>query len=153
MLSNLAVNPCSFGTNVAGRQNAAEWVRTGYHDMATHDAAAGTGGLDASILFELDRDENVGSAFNNTFGFLSNYYNIRASSSDLLALAVVTATYRCNGPKIPFRAGRIDATEAGPLGVPKPDEDVETHTSRFATAGFNTSKPHAHRMSNYRANL
>lgn len=134
-----AVSPCSFGTNVEGRQNAAEWIRTAYHDMATHDAAAGTGGLDASIMFELDRDENVGSAFNNTFGFLSNYYSVRASASDLVALAVVAATNRCDGPKVPFRAGRIDATEAGPLGVPKPEEDLTTHTNRFATAGFNTS--------------
>jgi hypothetical protein len=28
-----------------------------YHDMATHDATTGTGGLDGSIVFELDRPE------------------------------------------------------------------------------------------------
>ncbi|KAI1338911.1 heme peroxidase [Xylariaceae sp. FL0016] len=133
------VNPCSFGTNIPGRQNAAEWIRTAYHDMSTHDSAAGTGGLDASIMFELDRDENVGSAFNDTFGFTNNFYSIKSSTADLLALAVVTASTMCDGPEIPFRAGRVDATEAGPMGVPKPDEDLETHTSRFATAGFNTS--------------
>lgn len=137
---NLAVSPCSFGTNVEGIQNAAEWIRTAYHDMATHDAAAGTGGLDASIMFELDRAENIGTAFNTTLGFMSNYYTVRTSASDLLALAVVTATSMCDGPRIPYRAGRIDATEAGPLGVPKPEEDIKTHTSRFATAGFNTSR-------------
>ncbi|CAJ2514105.1 Uu.00g022240.m01.CDS01 [Anthostomella pinea] len=134
-----SVNPCSFGTNVAGRQNAAEWIRTAYHDMSTHDAAAGTGGVDASIMFELERPENIGDAFNNTFGFLSGFYSTQASASDLIALAVVTAAYACNGPDIPFRAGRIDATEAGPSGVPKPEQDLATHTSIFATAGFNTT--------------
>ncbi|KAL0264970.1 hypothetical protein SLS55_000925 [Diplodia seriata] len=133
------VNPCSFSSAGAGRQTAAEWVRTAYHDMSTHDAATGTGGLDASIMFETERDENVGDAFNGTFGFTNNYYNIRASAADLIALSTVIAVGNCGGPKIPFRVGRIDATEAGPTGVPKPDQDIDTHTQIFAKAGFNTS--------------
>ncbi|KAH6645225.1 WSC domain-containing protein [Truncatella angustata] len=133
------VSPCSFGTNIEGRQNAAEWIRTAYHDMSTHDAAAGTGGLDASILFELDREENPGSAFNNTFGFLSNFYTSRSGAADLLAMSVVIATGSCGGLAIPFRAGRIDAAEAGPVGVPEPQQDLTTHINRFATAGFNIS--------------
>ncbi|KAL1640473.1 hypothetical protein SLS58_006972 [Diplodia intermedia] len=133
------VNPCSFSSAGAGRQTAAEWVRTAYHDMSTHDAATGTGGLDASIMFETERDENVGDAFNGTFGFTNNYYNIRASAADLIALSTVIAVGNCGGPKIPFRVGRIDATEAGPTGVPKPDQDIDTHTQMFAKAGFNTS--------------
>jgi hypothetical protein len=28
-----------------------------YHDMATYDAATGTGGLDGSIQYEVDRPE------------------------------------------------------------------------------------------------
>lgn len=138
-LTVTAVSPCSFGTNVEGVQNAAEWVRTAYHDMATHDAAAGTGGIDASILFEGDREENPGTAFNNTFGFLSNYYTSRSSAADLLAMSVTVAVGTCGGLSIPFRAGRIDATEAGTFGVPEPQQDIDTHTNRFATAGFNVS--------------
>ncbi|KAF3014279.1 hypothetical protein E8E14_011478 [Neopestalotiopsis sp. 37M] len=133
------VSPCSFGTNVEGRQNAAEWVRTAYHDMATHDAAAGTGGLDASIMFELDRAENPGSAFNNTFGFLQNFYTSRSGAADLIAMATVIATGACGGPSIPFRPGRIDATEAGPPGVPEPQQGIDVHTQIFAKAGFNVS--------------
>ncbi|KAL1629735.1 hypothetical protein SLS56_005258 [Neofusicoccum ribis] len=133
------VTPCDFSSAGAGRQTAAEWVRTAYHDMATHDAAAATGGLDASIMFETERDENVGDAFNGTFGFTNNYYNIRASAADLIALSTVVAVGSCGGLQIPLRAGRVDATEAGPLGVPKPDQDIDTHTNIFAKAGFNTS--------------
>ena len=36
---------------------AAQWIRLAYHDMATHDVDNGTGGLDGSIAFELDRDQ------------------------------------------------------------------------------------------------
>ncbi|KAH7303941.1 WSC domain-containing protein [Stachybotrys elegans] len=131
-----AVSPCGFGTNIQGRQNSAEWIRTAFHDMATHDAAAGTGGVDASIFFELDRAENAGSAFNNTFGFFSGFYNTRASASDLIALGVITSTARCGGSVIPFRAGRKDANQAGPAGVPEPQTDLETTLATFNKAGF-----------------
>lgn len=43
----------------------------------------------------------------------------------------------CGGPQIPFRAGRIDATEAGPFGVPAPDTDLATTLQFFAFSGFN----------------
>ncbi|KAF2089701.1 heme peroxidase [Saccharata proteae CBS 121410] len=134
------VTPCSFSPagSTGGRQTAAEWIRTAYHDMSTADVSKGTGGLDASILFETDRAENKGAAFNSTFDFTSNYYSIKTSMADLLALSVVVASKACKGPDIALRGGRIDATEAGPLGVPQPQEDLATHTSRFATAGFNT---------------
>ncbi|KAK8031846.1 heme peroxidase [Apiospora arundinis] len=132
------VTPCSFNENIKGRQDAAAWVRTAYHDAATHDAAAGTGGLDASILFETDRPENPGSAFNDTFGFFSAHYNGGVAFADLIALGLVTATASCGGPKVPFRAGRIDATEAGVLGVPEPQQDLDKHKAIFAKAGFNT---------------
>lgn len=106
--------------------------------MATHNADAGTGGLDASIFFELDRPENIGGAFNNTFGFFSSFYSARASASDLLAMSVVVASFSCGGAKIPFRAGRIDAQEAGPAGVPEPSTDLKTTQEAFTKAGFST---------------
>lgn len=131
------MTPCSFGGNIAGRQFAAEWIRTAFHDVATADAATGTGGLDGSIWFELDRAENAGSAFNNTFSFFANLYSIRASAADLLAMSVVVASAGCGGAHIPFRAGRVDANKAGPAGVPEPDTPLETTRARFAGAGFN----------------
>jgi hypothetical protein len=41
-----------------------------------------------------------------------------------------------NGPEIPFRAGRVDATKAGPAGVPEPHQTLEDHTAKFAKQGF-----------------
>lgn len=106
--------------------------------MATFDKATGTGGLDASIQFETDRAENAGDAFNGTFGFTNNYYSIRNSAADLVALSTVLAVGNCGGPKIPLRVGRVDATEGGALGVPEPQQDLDTHKKLFAKAGFNT---------------
>ncbi|KAF2683798.1 heme peroxidase [Lentithecium fluviatile CBS 122367] len=131
---------CGFGQRVPGRQNSAEWIRTAYHDIATADVEAGTGGLDASIQFETERGENKGSAFNNTFGHFSGYYSPRSSVSDLLALAVVGSMAICGGYEIPLRVGRIDATEAGPMGVPEPQQDLPTHTAKFAKQGFNQTE-------------
>lgn len=39
-----------------------------------------------------------------------------------------------------MRVGRIDATEAGPTGVPEAFTDVNTTLTQFARAGFNQSE-------------
>ncbi|KAJ6589600.1 heme peroxidase [Mycena capillaripes] len=137
------VTPCSLspaGGLVLGRQNTAEWLRTAYHDMATHDAASGLGGLDGSIQFETDRPENIGTAMNTTVEFFGPLQSKRASFADRLALGVVLAIKNCGGPAIPYRAGRIDATEAGALGVPQPEQSLETHVAAFARQGFNMTE-------------
>ncbi|KAI0168087.1 heme peroxidase [Pestalotiopsis sp. NC0098] len=133
--SDLVV-PCGFGSGVTGQQNSAEWVRSVFHDMITHDASAGTGGLDASLQFELERPENTGSAFNNTFGAMNDFITPRSSVSDMLALSLVAAVAACDGPRVPLRAGRVDATEAGPAGVPKPEDDLDSNHAAFSKAGF-----------------
>jgi catalase (peroxidase I) len=40
------------------------------------------------------------------------------------------------GPLIPFRGGRVTATQAGPPGVPQPQEPLASHTAAFARMGF-----------------
>ena len=35
-----------------------------------------------------------------------------------------------------MRGGRIDATEAGPFGVPEPETDLKKTLAEFAGAGF-----------------
>ena len=59
----------------------------------------------------------------------------RGSTSRLTVIRCSNGTI-----KIPFRGGRIDATEAGPPGVPKPEEDLKTHTATFAKNGFNVTE-------------
>jgi hypothetical protein len=114
-------------------------VRTAFHDSVTHDAAAKTGGLDASIQYELDRPENLGAALNNTLGDMSSSVNIRTSAADLIALSLVMSVARCGDMRVPLRIGRKDATEAGIKGVPEAHTDLETSRKRFATASLNES--------------
>lgn len=56
--SNLASlqHPCKNRSDT-GASIGAEWLRLAYHDVSTRDAEAGTGGLDGSIAYELDREE------------------------------------------------------------------------------------------------
>lgn len=135
-----AVTPCSKSPNMPGRINAAEWIRTCFHDMAPADATSGIGGLDASLMFETGRSENVGPAFQTTFIFLQQFFSVRASISDLLALSMYAAVRACDGPVVPIRGGRIDATAAGPSGVPQPENPTLTFVAQFARMGFSTSE-------------
>ncbi|KXS11442.1 heme peroxidase [Gonapodya prolifera JEL478] len=130
------VSPCAFSSSGNGRVAAAEWVRTAFHDMATHDVQAGTGGLDGSLLFEMERGENGGDAFNATFKFFRNFYSYKSSLADVIALGFVTSIGSCGGGSLPLRVGRVDATVAGPEGVPKPDDPLDVMTQKFARAGF-----------------
>lgn len=130
--------PCDKVTFGTGRNGAAEWLRTAYHDMATADVDAGTGGIDASIGFEVNRDENVGIGFNETLTNLIAFLTPRSSMADLIALGALFAANGCSdgSVEIPFRAGRVDATGPGPSGVPRPEQPLDEHVSSFKKQGF-----------------
>ena len=57
--------------------------------------------------------------------------------ADLIALGAALAIGTCGGPPIPFRGGRVDATEAGVSGVCQPETNLETTLASFSGAGFN----------------
>ncbi|KAJ7804117.1 heme peroxidase [Mycena olivaceomarginata] len=138
---SLFVNPCNLfvfaGAN-SGRSDAADWIRTAYHDMATHNSTDGTGGLDASIRFpaERTRAENIGDGFANTIGIVFQVINRYVSMADAIALGAIFAVENCGGPEIPFRGGRTDADEPNAPGVPEPQEDIDSHVASFARQGF-----------------
>ncbi|MCJ1460186.1 hypothetical protein MMC28_010565 [Mycoblastus sanguinarius] len=140
-----AITPCSNyydpstgqSNSAVGRQSAAEWIRTAFHDFVTGDIYTQTGGLDASIGFETGRNENIGPAFNDALTFFSYFFNKQVSMSDLIALGTVVATAACGGPLVEFRAGRVDATQAGPSGVPRPETDLTDTLNQLSNAGFN----------------
>ena len=66
-----------------GRTTAAQWLRVAFHDFVTANVAAGTGGIDASIGFETLREENSGTAFNDSFSFFRRFVNPVISSKFL----------------------------------------------------------------------
>ncbi|KAJ7508973.1 putative L-ascorbate oxidase [Mycena galericulata] len=139
------VSPCNlfiFGTTAGGettgRSDAADWIRTAYHDVATHNSIDGTGGLDASIRFpeEQARPENAGDGFANTVAVVFSQVNRYVSMADTIALGLLIAVENCGGPEIAFRGGRIDAAEANAPGVPQPQQDLDSHIAAFARQGF-----------------
>ncbi|KAL0067948.1 hypothetical protein AAF712_005117 [Marasmius tenuissimus] len=119
---------------------AAQWIRLAYHDMSTHNVEDGTGGLDASIRFELDRPENIGSGMLQSLSDFKARQTPHVSMADVIAMGAIFSLAGCGGPthaSIPFRGGRKDATSAGPPGVPEPHQDLRTHTDIFKRQGFN----------------
>lgn len=134
-----AVTPCGFSAQGPGRIAAAEWIRTAFHDMATGNVYQGTGGLDASLVFELGGD-NIGPAFETTLTTFAPFLTNRSSMSDIIALGIYTAVRSCGGPIVPIKTGRIDATEAGPPGVPLPQNSLYSFQNQFLRTGFNTSQ-------------
>ncbi|KAF7375895.1 Peroxidase [Mycena sanguinolenta] len=136
------IAPCTFFTldnsGNSGRSDAADWIRTAYHDMATYNQTDGTGGLDASIRFGVEqaRPENVGDAFNNTLNVVSGHANRYISVADTIALAAIMAFENCGGPQIAFRGGRVDATEPNAPGVPQPQDTLDAHIADFSRSGF-----------------
>jgi len=95
------------------------------------------GGIDASIAFELSDGENIGAGFNTTLTTYGNFYNSRLPVSDLIALGVYASVRTCGGPVIPMRGGRVDATAAGPAGVPQPQNGQGIFVNQFTRMGFN----------------
>ncbi|RFU34935.1 hypothetical protein B7463_g1422, partial [Scytalidium lignicola] len=134
------VTPCSFSKFGPGRNTAAEWVRAGFHDMSTgniYNPPASSGGVDASLMFELNSGENIGAGFVTTFETYGQFYSSRTSVADMIALGVFAGVRTCGGPAVPIRPGRIDATAAGPLGVPQPQNSIGTFENQFLRSGFN----------------
>ncbi|KAJ7439092.1 heme peroxidase [Mycena latifolia] len=141
------VAPCdqfAFGGLQTGRANVPDWIRAAYHDMATHNSADGSGGMDASIRFadEQARPENAGDGFQNTLVALSSNANRYISIADVLALGTIIAVenwqvlHGLGGPEIAFRGGRVDAAEPNAPGVPEPQQDLQTHITDFSRQGF-----------------
>ncbi|KAJ7260472.1 heme peroxidase [Mycena haematopus] len=139
------VQPCNLylfdavaGGQKSGRSDAADWIRTAYHDVATHNVLDGTGGLDASIRFpeEQARAENNGNGFVNTAGIVFAVVNRYVSFADSIALGALIAIESCGGPEIAFRGGRIDAGKVNTAGVPQPQQDLPSHVAAFARQGF-----------------
>ncbi|CAA7266750.1 unnamed protein product [Cyclocybe aegerita] len=126
---------CVPDANAGGSSIAAQWVRFAYHDMSTHNIDEGIGGLDGSIRYELDRDENIGLNF--TLRSFVGHANRYLSFPDIIAVGVIGAIATCGGPLIPFRSGRAFSGQAGPFGVPAPDQDLADHLEIFRRQGFN----------------
>ncbi|KAE9402305.1 hypothetical protein BT96DRAFT_558361 [Gymnopus androsaceus JB14] len=58
----------------------------------------------------------------------------------LIPLGAVFTVAGCGSPFIPYSAGRVDATVAGPATVPEPQQPLASHTESFRLQGFNETE-------------
>ncbi|KAH7092728.1 heme peroxidase [Auriculariales sp. MPI-PUGE-AT-0066] len=130
-----------------GRSNAADWIRTAFHDMAPHDKKAGTGGMDGSIArtsATASRSPSLCSCLPPAQPSHVRVCAPRSSPSltsnalvgDGIALGAVLAMENCGGPEIPYRHGRVDAKSSNNPGVPEPQQPLSSHIRSFARSGF-----------------
>lgn len=109
-------------SKVVTKPKAPVILRLAYHDAGTFSAAAGNGGANASIQFELDRPENTGlkRGWKLIEQIQDNLKKTPAqgklSNADLIAVAGAYAVQICGGPSIDVPIGRVDATAADPEG-------------------------------------
>ncbi|KAF9051482.1 heme peroxidase [Panaeolus papilionaceus] len=125
---------------IQGTTTAATWLRMAYHDSATFNITDQTGGLDASIHFELDRPENIGNGMLSTRNDFSLFPSKYVSMADIIAFGAAGAVASCGGPIMSLRGGRVDAKQAGNPGVPEPHQDLQTHVEKFRLQGFNSTE-------------
>ncbi|KAJ7748379.1 heme peroxidase [Mycena metata] len=117
----------TFALNCTPRDNstiAAQWLRLAYHDMATHDSATGTGGLDTSIIFEFDRPQqrqDIGAGMLESLVDFLVSPNEYVGMADVIAMGAINAVVGCGGPVIPFR-------------------DLASHIASFKAQGFNETE-------------
>jgi len=104
--------------------------------MSTANRFTQTGGLDASLQFELTNGENTGPGHGTALKFFANYLSSRSSMADLIAAGTYASVRACGGPAIPLRLGRKDAAAAGNLGVPQPQNSAVTFRQQFDRMGF-----------------
>lgn len=113
------------------------WIRLFFHDFGTFDVTDGSGGIDGSIQFELDRPENRGLSV-TVEDFIENYAKKHGVSlADVIVLGGNMAVRACGGPYIPFFSGRVDATSANKPGLlPGANDDITKLVNDFARMGL-----------------
>ncbi|XP_042039300.1 putative L-ascorbate peroxidase 6 [Salvia splendens] len=129
---------------VMTKNKAPGFLRLVFHDAGTFDEGDKTGGMNGSIVYELDRPENAG--LQKTVKILEKVKDemesVRpASWADLIAVAGAEAVLICGGPEIPVRLGRIDATVPDPTGrLPEETLDAKNMKQSFQSKGFSAQE-------------
>ncbi|XP_073312674.1 putative L-ascorbate peroxidase 6 isoform X1 [Primulina huaijiensis] len=127
---------------VLSKGNAAGLLRLVFHDAGTFDKDENTGGMNGSIIYELDRPENIG--LKRSLKILekakAEVDSVKPVSwADLIAAAGAYAVLICGGPKINVELGRVDAMIPDPEGkLPEETQGVASMKQSFMRKGFST---------------
>ncbi|KAL6646165.1 hypothetical protein ACP70R_017773 [Stipagrostis hirtigluma subsp. patula] len=130
--------------NVLTKAKAAGVLRLVFHDAGTFDIGEKSGGMNGSIIYEVDRPENAG--LNRSIKILGKakegFASVqKVSWADLIAVAGAEAVALCGGPEIPVRLGRLDSSTADPAGkLPEETLDATALKKLFSQKGFSTQE-------------
>ncbi|XP_073131287.1 putative L-ascorbate peroxidase 6 isoform X2 [Henckelia pumila] len=129
-------------SKILSKGNAAGLLRLVFHDAGTFDKDDKTGGMNGSIIYELDRSENTG--LKRSLKILekakAEVDSVKPVSwADLIAAAGASAVLICGGPTINVELGRVDAMGPDPEGkLPVETLDVASMKQSFKRKGFST---------------
>ncbi|XP_055820289.1 putative L-ascorbate peroxidase 6 isoform X1 [Solanum dulcamara] len=129
---------------VLSKGKAAGVLRLVFHDAGTFEIDEKIGGMNGSIVFELDRPENKG--LKKSLKILEKAKSQidlvqSVSWADIIALAGAEAVSLCGGPSIPIQLGRIDSLVPDPEGkLPEESLDATSLKQCFERKGFSTQE-------------
>ncbi|KAL5559794.1 hypothetical protein UlMin_036005 [Ulmus minor] len=152
---NLAVKAAESGTSgyqlmkdelrkVVPKGRAAGVLRLVFHDAGTFEMVDNSGGMNGSIVYELERFENAGLK-----GPLKIVEKAKSaveaiqpvSWADMIAVAGAEAVSLCGGPTIPVSLGRLDSMEPDPEGkLPQESFDASGLKQCFQRKGLSTQE-------------
>ncbi|XP_077211127.1 ascorbate peroxidase 6 isoform X2 [Tasmannia lanceolata] len=120
---------------VLSKTKAAGVLRLVFHDAGTFDMDDNSGGMNGSIVYELDRPENSG--LSKSVKILekarTELENTQPAGSEAVSL--------CEGPIIPVQLGRLDSMVPDPQGkLPQESLDVSGLKKCFLRKGFSTQE-------------
>ncbi|KAL4282779.1 hypothetical protein GQ457_16G000730 [Hibiscus cannabinus] len=131
-------------SKVLTKAKAAGVLRLVFHDAGTFEMNENLGGMNGSIVYELERPENAG--LKKSVKVLEKAKKeidaIRSVSwADMIAVGGAEAVSVCGGPKIPVILGRLDSGEPDPEGkLPEETLDAAGLKQCFQRKGFSTQE-------------
>ncbi len=120
---------------------APAYIRLAFHDAGNYSVETSRGGLDGSIQFELDREENKGLDFYVTHILIYRkdlkLMGLEITFADLIAVCTKIALEKLGGPKLEIALGRIDALAAGErMKTPHVNFTIDELISAFQKMGL-----------------
>ncbi|KAG4141863.1 hypothetical protein ERO13_D06G100300v2 [Gossypium hirsutum] len=121
---------------VVTKGKAAGVLRLVFHDAGTYEMDENSGGMNGSIVYELERPENVLEKAKKEIEAIQS-----VSWADMIAVGGAEAVSICGGPKIPVTLGRLDSGEPDPEGkMPEESLDASGLKQCFRRKGFSTQE-------------
>ncbi|XP_071721755.1 putative L-ascorbate peroxidase 6 [Rutidosis leptorrhynchoides] len=129
---------------VVTKNKAPGILRLAFHDAGTFEMNENSGGMNGSIVYELDRPENAG--LKKPVKILEKAKSQvdalkPVSWADMIAVGGAEAVSVCGGPQIPVQLGRLDLMKPDAEGkLPEETLDASGLKKSFQRKGFSTQE-------------